>query len=410
MTVTNILSSFIAIILMMGGCEKENQTPSDAPKPIRLPEKSDAIITEGNTFGVHLFKEVAMASDENLMLSPLSAAAVLTMLRNGAEGNTAEQIHLMLGYDGQTLEEVNDIYQQLVPQLEQADPDVEIAIANAVFYRKDFEVKKPYADVIKNRFSAEMEGLDFQKPSALKTINGWAEKNTRGKIPKVMDQISADAVMFLMNALYFKGSWTNPFDKNRTRPAPFYLADGTSVEVDMMNGTIPARSARGTDYSAIELTYNRGNFAMIVLMPDNTPGQWIENFSGDDWQQLTRQLDAAETPRKIAVTMPRFAFEFEKILNDHLKALGMMDAFDASKADLSAISDRDIFVSFVKQNTFIEVNEEGTEAAAVTSIGIEVTSMPPAFVVNKPFVFAIRERTTNALLFIGKVEHPKQSS
>jgi serpin B len=409
MTITNVLTWLITILLMVGGCEKENQTPSDTPKPIHLPEKSGAIITEGNTFGIDLFREVAMASDENLMLSPLSASAALTMLRNGAEGNTAEEIHLMLGYDGQSLLRVNDMYQNLMPQLEQADPEVELAIANGVFYRDGFAVKKPFLDVVKNSFSAEIEGMDFEKPAALKAINGWAKKNTKGKIPKVMDQISADAMLFLMNALYFKGSWTNTFDKNRTRPAPFFLSDGTSVQVNMMNGTIPARSALGANYSAIELTYNRGNFAMVLILPENDLGEMIENFSGNDWQQLTGQLDAAEMPRKLAITMPRFSFEYEEILNDALKTLGMEDAFNAS-ADLSGISASEIFVSFVKQNTFVEVNEEGTEAAAVTSIGIEVTSMPPAFTVNKPFIFAIRERTTNTLLFIGKVEQPDLSN
>jgi len=183
MTITNILSWFIAMILMFaGGCEKENKTPDNEPKPISLPEKSTEIINEGNTFGIDLFREVALASDENLMLSPLSASAALTMLRNGAEGNTAEQIHLMLGYDDQSLLRVNDMYQNLIPQLEQADPDVELAIANAVFYRDGFAVKKPFLDVVKNSFSAEIEGMDFDKPAALKAINGWAKKNTKGKI------------------------------------------------------------------------------------------------------------------------------------------------------------------------------------------------------------------------------------
>ncbi len=408
MTITNILSWFIAMILMFaGGCEKENKTPDNEPKPISLPEKSTEIISGGNDFGLNLFREVALASDDNLMLSPLSASAALTMLLNGGNQETADQIQQMLGYNGESIAAVNETYQALLPQLIGADPGVELAIANAVFYRDGFSVKKPFLEVMKTQFSADIKGLDFEKPAALKYINGWAKNNTKGKIPKVMDQISQDAVMFLMNALYFKGSWTNTFDKNRTRTAPFSLSDGTTVSVEMMNGNIPARTFWGDAYTAVELTYNRGNFSMIVLLPKNNLNDMIGNFSGNDWQQLTKQLDAIETPGKVAVSMPRFKFEYEKVLNDQLKALGMKDAFDASAADLSGISDGDIYVSFVKQNTFIEVNEEGTEAAAVTSIGIEITSMPPSFVANKPFAFAIRERTTNTLLFIGKVEQPE---
>jgi serpin B len=147
---------------------------------------------------------------------------------------------------------------------------------------------------------------------------------------------------------------------------------------------------------------------MLIILPTATLDSFIENFNGSDWAQLTNGLDENTSTFEIVVTMPRFKFEFEKVLNEQLKALGMTDAFYPALADLSNISDENIYVSFVQQNTFIDVNEEGTEAAAVTTVGINYTSVgPEPFIVNKPFVFAIRERTTNTLLFIGKVEDPE---
>jgi serpin B len=407
MTITNVLTWFFALIMMFSGCDKENDETVAEPKPIQLTEKSGKIIAAGNNFGVSLFREVSQSSSNNLMISPLSASAALTMLVNGANGATANQIIEMLGFESLTIVDINEAYQSLVPQLINADPEVQLAIANAVFYRENFTVEKSFLNTIESAFSANIEGLDFGKPSALKAINGWAKKNTMGKVSKVMDQISDDAVLFLMNALYFKGNWEHTFNKGKTMDAPFYLSNDSSITVKMMNSEIPVRLLRKNDFSAIELNYNRGNFSMIVILPSFGMENYLEKLNPSAWQSLITELDAITSTRKVVVSIPRFKFDFEKILNQQLKTLGMSDAFDQSKANLSGISGNDLFVSFVKQNTFIEVNEEGSEAAAATTVGVEIVSMPPAFTANKPFVFAIRERTTNTLLFIGKVEQPQ---
>jgi len=214
-------------------------------------------------------------------------------------------------------------------------------------------------------------------------------------------------VMFLMNALYFKGTWTYQFDKNLTANRTFYLGDGTSKQASSMSSDINVKYFATSDYSAIEMPYGRQNFSMVVILPAATLDNFMENFNGSDWVQLTNEFDENTSTYEIEVTMPRFKFEFEKVLNDQLKAMGMTDAFYPALADLSNIADENLYVSFVQQNTFVDVNEEGTEAAAVTTVGINYTSVgPEPFIVNKPFVFAIRERTTNTLLFIGKVENP----
>lgn len=394
------------LLFLLPGCKKESSSKTTEPKPITLTLKDKEVITRSNQFGIDLFKATSADSEGNLMLSPLSASTALTMLLNGCNNSTYTQIQEMLGYSGMTIEEVNASYQSLVTQLLEADPEVQIALANAVWYRQGFEVKTPFLQSMENDFSAHIEALDFSQPSALKTINQWASDNTFNKIPKVLDQITPDYVMFLMNALYFKGLWTNPFKEDQTTNDLFYPDAGNPVTVSTMHGIVPVKTYEITGLKAIELNYGRTNFSMVILVPDENLNDFIGGFNSVIWDSVTSSFDHSINSGKMDVAMPRFKFSYEKVLNDQLNALGMTDAFDSDLADLSGISDSDIFVSFVKQNTFVDVNEKGTEAAAVTTIGIVETSMPAPFLVNKPFVFAIRERTTNTILFLGKVELP----
>ncbi|MFO7613264.1 MAG: serpin family protein, partial [Bacteroidales bacterium] len=194
-------------LLFSFSCKKDPEGPKQ-PVSIELPAKGNTVIAKNNDFGINLFRTTALAEDKNLMLSPLSASTALTMLLNGCNTATYEQIRDMLGYEGLSIEEINEVYKSLVTQLLAADPEVQLALANAVFYRQDFQVKPPFLETMDTSFDAEIASLDFFSPSALQTINNWAKDNTNGKIEKVLDEISPDAVMFLMNALYFKGNWT----------------------------------------------------------------------------------------------------------------------------------------------------------------------------------------------------------
>lgn len=312
----------------------------------------------------------------------------------------------MMGFQGLTTEEINDAYQNLSNQLLNLDPEINLALANAVWYRQGFEVKALFLESLESSYKARTAALDFANPSALSTINNWAKDNTNGKIEKVLEQIDPDAVMFLMNALYFKGTWTYQFDESKTTQMPFTPENGTAENVAMMNGSLPFRKFSTNSCTAAELNYGQQNFAMDIIVPNGNLSDFILEFDNEVWNTITAGLDALETPESAELSMPKFKFDYEKVLNDQLTALGMVDAFDPSLADLSGISDADIYVSFVKQNTFVDVNEEGTEAAAVTTVGIVETSAPLPFVVDKPFIFVIRERLSNTLLFIGKVEMP----
>ena len=401
-----LLTIFILATSLLSGCKKDKTSVPAEPKSIEMTEKGSQIISASNEFGIEMFRQVSMVDSGNLMLSPLSASSALSMLLNGCEGETFAQISTMLGYKDLTADEINGLYKSLVAQLLDADPEVNLALANAIWYRQGFQVKTEFLNTMQSSFDATTEALDFSSPQAVTTINNWASDNTNGKITKVMDEISADAVMFLMNALYFKGNWTYKFDKSKTSLQPFTPDGQSPVMVDMMQAKFSFRQVSGQGYRALELPYGRQNFAMVVVLPDAGLDVFINDFDGDKWHEITAALEDA-IPFSTELYMPKFKFSYEKQLNDQLKAMGMLDAFIPGMADLSRIADADLFVSFVKQNTFVDVNEEGTEAAAVTTIGVYNTSIPEPLIVNKPFVFAIRERMTNSLLFIGKVELPE---
>jgi len=228
----------MATLFLLVSCDKENVKAKREPKQLQMTEKSAAVIQQSNAFGIELFKLISEGDGGNLMFSPLSASTALTMLLNGCNNETWTQINTMLGYDGMTQGEVNQACISLINQLLTVDPEVQLAVANAVFYRQSFDVKKPFLDTMQAAFDSEIAALDFSQPSALSTINGWASDNTNGKIPKVLDEISSDAVMFLMNALYFKGTWTEEFDADLTQEDVFHLEDGSTTNVQMMHSSI----------------------------------------------------------------------------------------------------------------------------------------------------------------------------
>ena len=394
----------------LAGCDVFGSDPAPAePLPIVLSAADEAVVGQSNAFGVNLFARVAAADDRNLMLSPLSASGALTMLLNGADGETFAQIRDVLGYGpALDLAAINASHRSVRDQLLAADPAVELALANAAFYRQSFPFKPPFLAAMRDEFDATVEGLAFDDAS-LGVINQWASRHTNGRVLKVLDRIESDEILFLLDALYFKGEWSTAFERSETAPGDFRLADGGTVRVPMMSERdLPARLVYGDGYAAVELPYGRRNFSMVVLTPDEGGvADLAARLAAGLWDDATTRLDAQPEWSDVAVALPRFTFSYETELNDPLRALGMVDAFSARTANLMRMSDDPrLQVGFVKQNTFVEVNEEGTEAAAVTTVSVEVTSAGPEFRADRPFVFAIRERTTNTLLFIGQVTDP----
>ncbi|MCH8568702.1 MAG: hypothetical protein LAT67_10580 [Balneolales bacterium] len=255
--------------------------------------------------------------------------------------------------------------------------------------------------------------MDFNDDASVSIINQWASDNTNGLIDSVVDELDPDDVMVLMNALYFKGSWSARFKASDTEMRPFTLMDGSETEVPTMFGEVNLLTAMGDGYLAVEIPYGRKNFSMVIILPDTHDFERFRNdFSAADWAEATTYLGSGSQWRKAELYLPKFSFRTSGFdLNTTLQQLGMHDAFNPSLADFSPISDTQIFVGDVKQDSFIKVNEEGTEAAAVTTIGIRVTSVgpdeTPVIRIDRPFLFGIRERTTNTLLFMGQKVVPE---
>lgn len=342
--------------------------------------------------------------DKNLFISPLSLHILLGMVLNGANGQTAQEIQKTLKLDAQTLSEANQTYQGMVENLPGIDPKVTLNLANSIWYRNTFTVETAFQNLLKQAFKAEVSAQDFTDPATIGTINQWASKNTNGKIPKVIDQISSSSVMFLLNALYFKGDWKTPFDPNKTVDAPFKLASGGTATVRMMRlSTNLKRSFRPT-YTAFELPYGSDKFAMTILLPAEslTADAVIGTLTSSEWNQLQTDLVLGN----IDIGLPKFTLNDDVTLNNALVALGMPTAF-TDRADFTKINAKGgILLSAVKQNTFVAVDEKGTEAAAVTTGEMQTTAMPVATLCDRPFVFVIHEKTTGTILFVGKIANP----
>ena len=341
-------------------------------------------------------------ADKNYLVSPLSLHIALGMLLNGAEGKTKEEIQTGLRVSSD-MTTTNSIYKDLIDNLPNADPKVTNTIANSVWYRNNFIVEKSFLNILKTSFNATASAEDFNNVATVGKINTWASDNTNGKIKKVLEKIEPAHVMFLMNALYFKGDWKIPFKTENTQDASFAGTTGSKT-VKMMNMLEPVKYAKRTDYQAIELAYGSGNYAMTILLPNEKTnvGTLINALSGTEW----KNLNVALQEQKVIVGLPKFTLEYETNLNNVLTNMGMPTMF-SEMADLSKIAPPagKIKVGFVKQNTFVAVDEKGTEAAAVTTIGIIVTSAPsyPEVICNRPFLFIISEKQSNTILFAGKI-------
>lgn len=380
-----------------------------------LTELEKRLVHISNDFGFNLLRTVNQTeSGKDVFISPLSVSMALGMTLNGADGTTEEAMRSTLGFSGMTQEEVNKASSGLMQLLRTLDPKVEFKIANSIWHRLGFAVEQEFIETNRRYFEAIVTGLDFSAPDASATINQWVESSTNGKIEKIVpDQIPREVVMYLINAMYFKGTWTYQFDKSKTTEAPFHLPDGTTRTARLMQlrGTLPY--VETPLYQAVELPYGDSLFSMIVVLPK--PGQPVETFvnelTEDSWSALRDGLRA----QLGTVFMPKFKLEFEKALNDALKALGMGIAFDPDSADFRRISRQvyeigeRLFITEVKHKTFVQVDEEGTEAAAVTSVEIGITSLPSEFMmrVDRPFFFVITERHSGTLLFLGKIVEPE---
>lgn len=383
--------------------EDQNNKPTGDSVDSRL-------ISANTRFGFKLYAEVLKhSSGKNVFVSPASVGLALAMTYNGAVGETKQAMERALEIQGMSHAELNRSYAQLRQALESADPKVQLNIANSLWARKGVIFNPDFIERDKQFYGAQVTALDFNDPGAPAVINSWVADKTKGKIDKIVDNIDPQSILFLINAIYFKGTWTAEFDKAQTREEPFTTGSGQQKRHPMMHQSGTYDYYEGKDFQSVSLPYGGGRASMYIFLPGE--GASLDQFQKDltaaNWDSWMKQF--VKTKGDIGV--PRFKVEYEIGLNEALKALGMAVAFDQARADFSGITSEKAFISQVKHKTFAEVNEEGTEAAAVTSVEMTVTSVQRPrksfrMIVNRPFFCAIRDNKTGTVLFVGSITDP----
>jgi serine protease inhibitor len=402
---------FLVLFLVLASCGDRVCDP-DKQLPRDLSPAEQQVVQAYNAFGLDLFREiVANGTDENVFISPTSISMALGMTLNGAQGTTEEAMKSTLEFTGLTMEEIDASYRGLIDLLVALDPRVTFGIANSIWYRQGEDILEPFIGDCTTYFDAEVSGLDFADPDAADVINAWVSAKTGGRIDEIVGKpIDPAFVMFLINAIYFKGAWTYQFDPALTRDAEFTGPDGSARPCRMMEQPEPGETSEYMYFTdgaleAIDLPYADGWFSMTILLPpDGTKiDDFVAGLTPEAWDAWLGGLGQREG----SIAMPRFKLAYDKRLDQVLSALGMEIAFTPA-ADFSGMRESGgLFIGEVKHKTFVEVTEEGTEAAAVTEVGMR-DSVPETFAmrVDRPFVFAIRERHSGTILFIGKIGDP----
>ena len=357
------------------------------------------------SFAFGLFQDIVSNDGSDIVfLSPLSASLALSMTANGASETTRQEMLSALGFEC-SIKEVNE-YNRSVMDLFASEADgVEFNIANSIWVSDAFPLKGRFCRTVRKNYDAMVTNLDFSDPASPSVINRWCADNTAGRIDKMIEAIDPATQLYLLNALYFKGLWTTPFDTALTREDIFH-GDSNDSQVKFMYNKAYFPYYIGPEGSMVELPYGDDrNFVMDVIIPPD--GLSADEFvTGLDSESLSRLSSGLQTD-EIRLMLPSFKAEYDVSLNAALQRLGMKEAFTSS-ADFSDMSKEPLMISEVRQKTFIEVNEEGSEAAAITSIGIMRTSLAPEpfeFKVDRPFVFLIRERNSGTILFMGLVRN-----
>lgn len=411
-------SSFLIIIVaslfLSASCEENNGVKAEelpAPLRIDLREDEQEMVLSDQAFAFEffesLFVEEALQEDHNFMVSPLSLSMALAMTKNGAANETKEVMQKTLKLGDFSDDEVNGYYKKLIEALLKTDPTTKLSIANAIFTNRSVAIKPDFIKTNRSFYDATVKSVDFTNPETVNVINNWASDNTNGLIEKVLDFTNADDLMYLLNAIYFKGIWASEFDAKHTVKKPFTDENDTRKEVDMMNQTAKFDYTEDQNLQLVQLPYGNQAFSMMVLLPKENKqlGDVVAAINQKNyWSDLKSGLIEAE----VDLSLPKFKTEYSKKLNDVLTKMGMGLAF-THNADFSRMSDVSAKIDFVKQDTYISTDELGTEAAAVTSVGMMMTSMPAkpekvVFNADHPFLYIIQENSTGAILFMGAVK------
>jgi serpin B len=398
--------SIILISCNLFNSGEEKPAPKPFPENMELEAKS--VIASNNAFGFDLFQNLYQDdSSDNMMISPISISLALAMTYNGTKGETQTAFENALHLPDLSHDQINSIYQNLQNYLEKTDPKVRMNIANSVWSKQGPNVEKEFKDNIQDYYNAEFRIEDFSDPATLNAINNWVEQNTEGKIQNILNKIDSDAFMYLINAIYFKGKWTNSFDIKDTYSSKFTDEEEIISQADYMTAEMDVNYQNNDLFTAIELPYGDKDYSMVILMPNEGKKviDIINQLNDFNWNQWMNSFSVLG----LNIHFPKFKFGYKEELSDVLSQLGMDIAF-SDAANFSGISkDIALKISKVIHQSFIEVNEEGTKAAAATVVEmIETTAggAPRAIHFNKPFFFTIKEKQTNSIVFMGNVKKP----
>ena len=396
----------VAALMISGmSCDKIDDPANNPYKPLDLTTRSAEFARQGNTFAFNFLDRINTAEEGDYIISPLSMQFLLGMLLDGARGETADEICDVLGYGAGEVDAVNEYCLSMLEQLPSLDKKTKLSIANAIFVNDKYPLLATYKSTVGQFYQAEVANLDFSDAAgSLKKMNGWCSKKTNGLIPKVLDDVSRDMLAFLFNAMYFKGEWKEKFSKGNTGDETFTTEDGAKKKVRMMKIEKNFAYQDNDDFRVVRLPYGNGAFCMLVILPQagKTTADVASALKSCDWDTFVHSMVSCH----VDLWLPKFETRYSKKLNDILSEMGMPSSFSKSKADFLAMSDYALCLDFVKQDAFIKVDEEGTEAAVVSSAGMLAGSANlgehVVFHADRPFLYLIAESSSGAILFAGK--------
>ena len=379
------------------------------PKPVQLTEAQRVFANDNNQFTLNFLKTVNETdkSGKSFIYSPLSITYVLGMVNDAATGQTEQELEKVLGFHEGGIQAVNDYCKNLIDNLPQVDNKVTLNMANAIFLNKRYTLKQQFEKDMQKYYDAKAEALDFSSSSTLGRINGWCSEKTKGMIPTILDEVDPRMMSYLLNAIYFKADWTSKFDPKNTKEEQFQMEKG-STKLPMMHQNVLIRYVKNDTYSAVEIPYGNGMWSMFVMLPEE--GKTTNDVI--DYLAQTTPLYSSR-PYEVDLKLPRF--ETSSDTNDVdgnliglLNKMGINLAFDSQRAEIPNMCDKNVYINMMRQKAKIKVNEEGSEAAAVTVAGMNATSAAPTeplkaiFHANRPFVYVIREASSGIILFVGK--------
>ena len=393
---------------------KSNTNPLNSKQSANLPREltsTENVIVEADAdFGLKLFKTVNQHdSSDNIFISPLSVSMALGMTLNGAAGQTYDDMKSTLELNGLSEDEINKAYKSLIDLLLNLDDKVIFDLANSIWPREDFQVLPAFMEINQKYFYSEAKSLDFTQSDAVDIINSWISEKTHGKIENMLDYIPPDAVMYLINTIYFKGTWTYQFDEAFTSTENFYSTPQNPNNCEMMKISGNWLYNQDNLVQIVDMPYGDSLYSMTVIVPvSGTVDEFIEHLTPETWTDYFSDLEY----KKGTIIMPKLKLDYKITLNDALIDMGMGIAFNhGGNANFSRINGSvGLFISRVLHQSFIQIDEEGTEAAAATIVEVLRSTASPQvdffMRVDRPYIFVIRERIKNTILFLGKISNP----